>query len=61
MVDIIVYLVPPVCGSDRDDCHPFFATCTDKGSGEYECECIPGYTGDGKTCIGEYQTSCSCF
>ncbi|CAB3991627.1 Matrilin-3, partial, partial [Paramuricea clavata] len=44
-------LIPPVCGSERDDCNPFFATCTDTGSGEYECKCITGYTGDGKTCI----------
>ena len=41
-----------VCGSERDDCHEH-ATCTDTSPGKYECTCNPGYTGDGKTCVGE--------
>ena len=45
-------LVPPICGTEKDDCHPTLATCTDTDPGEYECKCIDGYVGDGKTCVG---------
>ncbi|XP_028398895.1 uncharacterized protein LOC114521039 isoform X22 [Dendronephthya gigantea] len=46
-------IIPPICGSERDDCHPFFATCSDTGPNKHECECITGYKGDGKTCIAD--------
>ena len=54
---IFCNLVPPICGSEGDDCHPFYATCTDTGPGKYECKCVPGYVGDGKTCVGMYAES----
>ena len=46
-------LVEKICGTPKDDCSEF-ATCRDTGPGKYECTCKPGYTGDGKLCIGIY-------
>ncbi|XP_046862042.1 cartilage matrix protein-like [Xenia sp. Carnegie-2017] len=40
-----------ICASQKDDCHPSFAKCTDTSPGKYTCKCIVGYTGDGKQCI----------
>ena len=48
-------LVPPACGSPKDDCHPSFATCTNTSPGQFECKCIAGYSGNGRTCIGMYE------
>ena len=47
-------LVPYVCGTVRDDCHPYRASCTDTGNGNYNCACVKNYFGDGKTCEGMY-------
>ena len=44
------YLDINECQLGTDNCSPF-ATCTDT-PGSYQCTCNPGYTGDGRTCIG---------
>jgi hypothetical protein len=45
-------VAPYVCGTLRDDCHPYLASCTDRENGNYVCECIEHYIGNGKTCQG---------
>ena len=43
-------VVPPICGTAEDDCHPSLANCTDTAPGAYKCKCVTGYIGDGKQC-----------
>ena len=43
------------CGLGRDTCDPSSATCTNT-IGSFECECVPGFTGDGVTCEGQEGT-----
>lgn len=38
------------CSAETLDCSKF-STCTDT-PGSYKCTCNPGFSGDGKTCIG---------
>ena len=49
---VMFRLAPYVCGTVRDDCHPYRASCTDTGNGNYDCECVKNYVGDGKSCEG---------
>lgn len=39
------------CASNSHTCHKY-ANCTDKQY-SYNCSCLSGYTGDGKSCRGE--------
>ena len=39
------------CCLGRDNCDPSSAACTNT-IGSFECECLPGFTGDGVTCEG---------
>ena len=43
-----------ICGTPQDDCSEF-ATCADTGPGSYICTCNKGFTGDGKTCKGDWK------
>ena len=47
---MIIFLVPRICRTEKDDCHPTLATCKDTGPGRHKCTCNAGYFGDGKTC-----------
>ena len=49
--------VPPICGSERDDCDKNLATCANLESGLYECTCNAGYIGNGKKCVGMSHTA----
>lgn len=49
-----MFVVRPVCGTERDDCVSGLSTCTDIGSGTYDCTCNDGYIGNGKFCAGSY-------
>jgi hypothetical protein len=49
---MIFHLASYVCGTLRDDCHPYRASCTDTENGNYNCKCVSNYVGDGKTCEG---------
>ena len=40
------------CCLGQDNCDPNSATCTNT-IGSFECECLPGFTGDGVTCEGQ--------
>ena len=42
------------CATNTDNCH-FNASCNNN-NGSYDCTCNPGFTGNGQTCTGEYQT-----
>ena len=35
-----------------DDCSEF-AVCQNT-VGSFQCQCLPGYQGDGRTCVGEH-------
>ena len=40
------------CELELDNCSPN-AACTNT-MGSFECECLPGFSGDGMTCEGQY-------
>ena len=51
LTDVLVYgRDVNECARNLDDCSDF-AQCTNT-IGTYACTCIPGYSGDGKTCTG---------
>lgn len=47
------------CTTNTHDCHSS-ATCTNTEC-SFTCTCNEGYTGDGRSCIGELQTHKSCL
>ena len=55
-VCLFVFLLPPIdineCTAQSHDCSPN-GMCTNV-EGSFQCSCIPGFEGDGKTCIGRF-------
>ena len=44
--------------TDIDECSASIRVCDDNANcknnrGSYDCSCKPGFTGDGKSCVGE--------
>ena len=50
----IFLTVPPICGSENDDCDKNLASCENTQTGSYNCTCNQGYIGNGKKCIGKF-------
>ena len=53
------FLITFSSSSDVDECSSGTAVCSPKAIcsniiGSYNCNCLPGYSGDGKTCNGMY-------
>ena len=47
------------CCADIDECAQGLDSCSSLADctnteGSYECECVPGYQGDGRVCTGIY-------
>ena len=55
-VCLFFFLLPPIdineCTAQSHDCSPN-SMCTNV-EGSFQCSCIPGFEGDGKTCIGRF-------
>lgn len=51
---ILFFLIVDIneCVEDKDNCHEK-ANCTNI-EGNFTCQCISGYTGDGRDCKGQY-------
>ena len=51
---ILVYVSTDIdeCCLELDNCDPIGGQCIDI-TGSFECECLPGFTGDGLTCEGQ--------
>ena len=58
---LLCYMVLPCSVTDIDECLQDLTSCSPLAEcintvGSYECECLAGFDGDGKTCTGKNKT-----
>ncbi len=51
-VHVCIHVEINECAKGLDDCGPL-ANCVDTLQG-FNCVCVPGYSGDGYSCVGRY-------
>ena len=58
-IAVTLYYISSVCMlTDRDECRDESDDCSDNAScsnteGSFMCQCLPGFEGDGRTCVGQ--------